>query len=653
MAFDAKAMQLRLRGIGINAGVGHELVSLFQKWITDSGEEWAVDRLKLMKLDLLHHYAGLPPVPRKKGDSWYKVKSGIPVGPYSVLFKMSKHHFRKAWNAILIYTGVVFDHPELKVSERQWRKAIQAIERPDLSATALVYGLQMTLQSPISQKRIRVSSDTGSPLVDYQTSDSRRSPLGYKTVKEPEGLLKSLRVLLEYPQWTARNWDILSGTLKGIEDLVLPELELNLIDDDKAGTSFQESLAELPEVGSLALIQEAGLKLRSAANPHRFYQAALKPLGDALFAVLRTIPQDYTFDQLAGIQDLQDVLSRGHRVWCTDLSNATDNVPLEFQLQLMSKMGVSSRWLQFFKSCCRGSWVYSKYKKRMKYGRTRWTVGQPLGLYPSFASFALWHHALVQSLYRELDPGAEMLYGICGDDFWCASEKVLLGYTSFMEMIGAPIQEQKVLAAPATAEFLGRIITPSEIHQGFKAKGRCSDDSWVDMLRNLGPNAIVLLRKRQRRILSFIADLPEPYGLGWNPLGIPLEERWTPELERAFNKDVRLRSFSRRGARIQRIFGDSGLLGYEHIQGYRELDAAFLSSDQDESRLVAKVLPGWESWGWLMLPNILEIARVNDFSPELEAEIGLSLQRTSSLETRKQATTLVMLERKVQSVLSR
>jgi len=652
MASNAKAMQYRLRGIGIRPDVAHSIVAEVQKWIKCCGEEHTVGRLKLIKLDLLHHFAGIPPAPREIGDSWYKLVKGVPKGAFAPLFRMSKRDFKKAWNAVLIYTGITFDHPKLKVTERQWRKAISSIHRADLTTEVFVEGLKLVLSSPISKLNVEVASDTGSPLVDFHASDSRRAPYDLKTVPEPEGIYTGLKVLQMRPMWTIQNMDILSGTLRGIEELVMPELRLNLIDEMKA--TGEPDYEERPDMGQIALIQEPGYKLRSAANPIRLYQAALTPLYEALSDTLRKIPQDHTFDQETGIEAMQTCLKEGRRVWCTDLSNASDNLPLEFQLHLLGKMGVSTRWLQFFKSCCRGDWIVMLEKHSDVWRRVRWTVGQPLGLKPSFASFTLCHHAIVQALYmREYPdtPVSDYEYGIVGDDFWTSSSRVAQAYVDYMNLIGVPVQNQKVLAAPSTGEFLGRIVTPDRVYQGFKWKGRCSDESFVDLLRNLGPTALCLLRPRQRRLVEFIAELPEPYGLGWNPMGKTLEERLTPEVERIFSQEERLRSFRRRAARIHSDFYRSPWLGTPIRP--RNIDREWLSSDQEEISLVTDAFPGWESVGMNMLPNISELARESGRFPELAARLRASLLRTSSVETRKQASTLVVLERKVQRMLAR
>lgn len=658
MVFDTRTSVQRLRAVGVSPSLAHDLLSLVQKWSDSCGEEWTVDRVKAIKVDLVRHFAGLSPT---KSHSWiYYSRSGVPKGPFGALFKLSKDNFKVAWNAVMVYTALSFNHPELRVTERQWKKALAAIRRPSLDAGPMVDGLRVVHQSPLNVT-VTIHSSTGSPLVDYQPSSTRRAPKDIRfgrsapsTVPEASGVIDSTDTLIRSAVWSVQNWDILSGTMKGLEDLVVPYLELIMEDERKSGGPLPH---ELPEMGILALIQEAGYKLRFAANPFRVYQSALQPLGKALFDALRQVPNDFTFDQLGGVAYLQHLLQCGYPAASMDLSNATDNSPLEFQLEFLSKLGVGTRWLQFFRDTCKGSW---KVRPSLKGGwqTLNWTVGSPLGLYPTFASFALWHHAVVQYCFQELGVPkfeGQWPYAIVGDDVTICDWDVARLYRNLMESWGVPISESKTLWSATTAEFLGRVVTARAVYQGFKWKGRVSDESFIDLCRNYGPRALVLLRPRQRAVVDFIADLPEPYGLGWNPLGIPLDERFPEWLERVMTREERVRTFSRRATRVNRLLYESTL--GRHVRSFSPVTdewRAFLMSDQDMDRLTEMVLPGFSSMGEAIWANVFDVASSSEkLRRSLSAELRLSLTRTSYVETRKEASALILLERKVRRAIAR
>lgn len=647
--FDIKTAFSRLLAIGLTTNEAHQILQEVQKWKSCGGEEWTVERLKSLKLNLLRRLSELPPLTTA---SWIRYDSkGIPKGPFSRVFRLAERNFGKGWNAIMIYTGFAYDHPELRVTAKQWKKAISAINRAPVDTQALIEGLALVHKSPFYVP-ISVRTETGEPLVLQATSETRRAPTYYRTVPEREGAVESLTSLVRQSVWSSQNWDILSGACAGLEDLVLPDIELNLEFERKAGGPLPE---ELPEMGIIALIPEPGYKLRFAANPMRVYQSALKPLGDALFAALKRVPNDFTFDQESGVVFIQSLLTKGYPSASMDLSNATDNAPLDLQLELLSLLGVSTRWLQFFKSCCRGTWHYNKTKHdRLAWADLRWSVGSPLGLYPTFASFALWHHSLVQGCFADSDAArlddGRYPYAILGDDVWIGNLHVAELYRSRMVALGVPISEDKTLLSHSVGEFASRIITSNSVVQGIKWKGRVTNESFVDFARNIGPGALMLMKPRQRRVISFIADLPEPYGLGWNPLGIPLNERLTPLIESVWSRDERVRSFESRSSRINR-----NLYGYVGPSGgriYRKVDVVELASDQEATMLTSHYLPGWEAWQE-MWPNAVELAlREKGEMAQLHRQrLGSVLQRNSSVERRSETPTLVVLERKIRSVL--
>jgi len=644
--FDTKAALTRLAAIGITPNQAHQILQLVGTWSSSSGEEWTVSRLKAIKLDLLRRASGLPPL---KAHTWIKYDStGVPKGAFGIVFRLAELNFAKAWNVLMLYTGFTHDHPTLRVTSKQWKKAITAIRRSRVEPEALVEGLRLVHTSPFYVP-ISIMSDTGSPLVYQPASETRRAPTYYRTVPEWEGVVESLSCLLRKSIWTSENWDILSGVCAGLEDLVLPIVNLNLEDEARAGGPLPQ---EIPDMGIIALIPEPGYKLRFAANPMRVYQAALEPLKEALFAALKRVPNDFTFDQEAGVRFIQRYLRDGYPAASMDLSNATDNAPLALQLELLSRCGVSTRWLQFFESCCRGDWVTNRYKRSQQWEHLQWTVGSPLGLGPTFASFALWHHSLVQACFadRGVKPNqsGELPYAILGDDIVIMDFNVAELYRERMVALGIPISEDKTLWSYTLGEFASRIVSSERIVQGVKWKGRATDESFVDLCRNIGPGALALLKPRQRRVISFIADLPEPYGLGWNPYGIPLCERLTPELERAWSREERVQVFHSRASRINRL-----LYGYVQYHGAgvppMRVDVGSFASDQDVADVVGYYMPGFDAVPMYFAGNALEVACRENGSvpPAIRRATQHVTKRNSTVERRSETPTLVVLERKL------
>lgn len=145
--------------------------------------------------------------------------------------------------------------------------------------------------------------------------------------------------------------------------------------------------------------------------------------------------------------------------------------------------------------------------------------------------------------------------------------------------------------------------------------------------------------------------MPEPYGLGWNPFGIPLEERLTPLIERVWERDERYRTFSSRAERINRmLYLSAHALACAHYGRFPDLDAT--TSDQEAEMVVRALLPGLEQLGAAVWPNLPHVALERGTVGEVKEWLESMLKRTSIVEDRKSATTLVILERKIRAILA-
>lgn len=67
----------------------------------------------------------------------------------------------------------------------------------------------------------------------------------------------------------------------------------------------------------------------------------LRPLHDRIFSVLRRIRQDGTFNQTLPVERLIQMKTL-KRVWSFDLSAATDRLPLELQVWVLSSLLVNT-----------------------------------------------------------------------------------------------------------------------------------------------------------------------------------------------------------------------------------------------------------------------------------------------------------------------
>lgn len=122
-------------------------------------------------------------------------------------------------------------------------------------------------------------------------------------------------------------------TKGGLQDPPVVKFKQDLLEQAEKGriTRAPENLV----LGRLALKEEAAGKVRIFAIVDCWTQWMLHPLHQAIFALLRRIPQDGTFDQLAPVRLLG--LRRDTFVASYDLSAATDRLPLIIQKMLLQR----------------------------------------------------------------------------------------------------------------------------------------------------------------------------------------------------------------------------------------------------------------------------------------------------------------------------
>jgi hypothetical protein len=174
----------------------------------------------------------------------------------------------------------------------------------------------------------------------------------------------------------------------------------------------------------LSLKQESGGKNRIFAIGDYFTQSALKGFHTFLFSFLRGLPQDGTHNQNYVSQiakewsedEIDDVYS-------IDLSKATDRLPaLVLGDIVMSIYNKAFANLWFLIMTDRDFVVPGEPGKTVKYA-----VGQPMGLYSSWAMLAVWHHIICRMCLHILDipiSKEKAQYLVIGDDVVMRGKRV-------------------------------------------------------------------------------------------------------------------------------------------------------------------------------------------------------------------------------------
>lgn len=535
---------------------------IVDNWCQNSGIEWTVSRMKEVYVDFLRFHAGVSPV----GKYYQKTLRGLPrcaSGLFAYSLKGKKQLFAVS-QLLRIYTSFIASKP----TEKQVKKFLDGVNAESISIPSEIVAGVVGAASMLCRK---AKLESPRPYLTYRPSPSKRVPhFDGRTYPEPT-------------HWSSQ-WVTLDLTYSG----QVVQHKYRSIFDSVLG--FQRGIKNFvgsrppvrDHIGKIGLIQEPGYKLRAVANPNRVYQVALEPLGDCLYDTIRNFEWDCTHDQSKGIPIIQEHLQNSKLVHCVDLTGATDYFPLSLQVSAMKAFIIDvDKMIDLFVDLSRGPWL-------MGSNTISWKKGQPLGLYPSFASFAFTHGLL---LYYLNGFKHENAFFVLGDDVVILDDALYLKYVTSLQQLGCPISDAKSINSRYLAEFAGKIIYPNQVVPQLKWR-QFSDDSFVDCLRLLGMRGLRLLRPRQRKAVKAIWDIPETFGgLGFNPDGLPFADRYEKYLS---------------------LFGSSSssyLMSYD-----RQFQAYFYAEEKTSG-----VLPTQEYLGLESLPDLdlRSLALVSDNLPSL------------------------------------
>jgi hypothetical protein len=193
-------------------------------------------------------------------------------------------------------------------------------------------------------------------------------------------------------------------------------------------------------IGRLAKLNEARGKVRVIAITDYWTQLILKPLHDSIYKLLTRIEEDGTFNQVRPFHALMKKASlTGAKVNSFDLSSATDRLPIDIQVDILSILGIDG---ELWKAILSRPWYLVSREDGIivKEDPIWYSVGQPMGAYSSFGMLALTHHILVQVAARRVGYTDWFRdYALLGDDIVILGDAVSNAYLSIMRDLGVEI----------------------------------------------------------------------------------------------------------------------------------------------------------------------------------------------------------------------
>jgi len=208
-------------------------------------------------------------------------------------------------------------------------------------------------------------------------------------------------------------------------------------------------------LSKLSVVKDKEAKARIIAILDYWSQTSLRPLHLSLFGLLERVRGDCTFNQASFAQHLPD---KGP-YFSYDLSAATDRFPLDFQKIVIEAVTGSREYSTSWGELLANREFYVPWED----SRVKYTCGQPMGAYSSWAAFALSHHVVVRiaAMRAGLLPSFHS-YALLGDDIVLTNSDVAREYRNILNLLGVSISETKSHVSIDTFEFAKRWIHRGE-----------------------------------------------------------------------------------------------------------------------------------------------------------------------------------------------
>lgn len=205
-------------------------------------------------------------------------------------------------------------------------------------------------------------------------------------------------------------------------------------------------------LGRLSVVYDQAGKARIVGIANWWIQLCLRPLHLEIFnKLLKPLAMDGTFDQPKPLRIMMNNRQEGHRFYSFDLSSATDRLPIDCQVQVLEALGLNG---VLWKNVLDFPWSF-------KGTSVKYSVGQPMGAYSSWAMLALTHHVIVQIAAIRANKGTPFQnYAVLGDDVVINDNEVAHQYLLVMASLGLEINMAKTIISDDFIEFAKRFTTP-------------------------------------------------------------------------------------------------------------------------------------------------------------------------------------------------
>jgi hypothetical protein len=238
-------------------------------------------------------------------------------------------------------------------------------------------------------------------------------------------------------------------------------------------------------LGKLAFKFEAAGKIRVFAIVDIWTQSLFKPLHNDLFDLLRSLPNDGTFDQDKAYARCLKKAAEYGCAYAADLSSATDRLPITIQEAIINLIYGSTTLGGYWRKILtlRPYFIRSNQFPDLTGSHYYYATGQPMGCLSSWAMLAITHHLIVQAAAFRVY-GTRIWfdkYEVLGDDIVIFDKFVYLAYFDIMKELDVGINLSKSLLSDdlQTVEFAKRTGVDGTDVSGLSWKQLISEDSFM------------------------------------------------------------------------------------------------------------------------------------------------------------------------------
>lgn len=507
-----------IRACGLPKEQSYQILNTVLKWTQCNGPDWTVARLKDLRQWYETALGGDPQPP-----VWHrKTSHNLPTGIWGWLFKQPTGKVLGILSCTTVFREKEPSPKQLEKFQhgldgngskpmqvtRRVRLYIRhdhrlALEREDdemklLSEQGLKY--HGYAENRVFRAAIALRIRPTIPSVADITGDS--IPVdGGRTCLHPKTITEKVEAL-------RRSW---ADIPQPLVEFLAREQALDQIPINVLGNEYQLELDRnrTHVAGRIGCIQGPELKARWIANPNRVVQHYLRPLQNLFMETLRSLPSDCTHRQEEGVAWVQKKLKEGVTLSGSDLTSASDLLNRTTCMNWVESVfgfdglkGFKSH-RDFFMDICQLDW-YNPYNAS---GVSVWKQGQPLGTAPSFGLLGLTNNVAGLLAANACNLPLDDSFRVIGDDI-IMDARMLPTYNGVIAAFGGEINHTKTLTSCYAAEFAGRIITPRMDYLKKVNYVEPSDMSFMAIMAQLGPQAIHLLRPRQRQAFEKFRYVP-------------------------------------------------------------------------------------------------------------------------------------------------